>query len=52
MFSSLASVFGNIGQCDYSYANSFMDHFAENRENMRIQGNVMEKQFQSIGRFG
>ncbi|BDG78975.1 hypothetical protein BSF_07040 [Bacillus subtilis] len=38
MFSSLASVFGNIGQCDYSYANCYMDHFAENRENMRIQG--------------
>ncbi len=27
-FSSISSVFGNIGQCDYAYANSFMDNFA------------------------
>lgn len=29
MFSSLSAVTGNVGQADYSYANSFMDHFAE-----------------------
>ncbi len=27
-FSSIAGVFGNIGQCDYAYANSYMDNFA------------------------
>ncbi|HEX2925510.1 MAG TPA: amino acid adenylation domain-containing protein [Ruminiclostridium sp.] len=35
MFSSLSSVFGNIGQGDYSYANSFMDKFAYYREALR-----------------
>ena len=29
LFSSIASVFGNIGQADYAYANSFMNHFSE-----------------------
>lgn len=28
LYSSLASVLGNIGQCDYCYGNSFMDNFA------------------------
>lgn len=28
MFSSLAAVVGNSGQCDYSFANRFMDNFA------------------------
>ena len=28
MFSSTASIFGNIGQSDYAYANSFMDAYA------------------------
>ncbi|QMU65949.1 MAG: SDR family NAD(P)-dependent oxidoreductase [Flavobacteriaceae bacterium] len=31
-FSSIAASFGNTGQCDYAYANAFMDHFAEKRE--------------------
>jgi|GEM_PF-1407354 len=35
MFSSVSSVFGNIGQCDYAYANGFMDEFARWRERMR-----------------
>ncbi len=35
MFSSLSSIFGNIGQGDYSYANSFMDRFAYYREALR-----------------
>ncbi len=30
-FSSLASVAGNAGQCDYSFANHFMDAFAARR---------------------
>ena len=31
-FSAIASVFGNVGQCDYSYANSFLDYFMEERK--------------------
>jgi acyl transferase domain-containing protein/NADP-dependent 3-hydroxy acid dehydrogenase YdfG len=35
MCSSISSVFGSVGQCDYAYANSFMDHFVEIREKLR-----------------
>ncbi|HEV3036480.1 MAG TPA: SDR family NAD(P)-dependent oxidoreductase [Candidatus Angelobacter sp.] len=35
MFSSVAGVLGNIGQCDYAYANRFLDSFAESRESLR-----------------
>ncbi|MBN2532033.1 MAG: SDR family NAD(P)-dependent oxidoreductase [Spirochaetales bacterium] len=35
LFSSLSALAGNIGQSDYAYANSFMDHFAQLRENLR-----------------
>lgn len=35
IFSSVASIFGNVGQCDYSYANAFIDFFAEYREDLR-----------------
>lgn len=38
MFSSATSIIGNIGQSDYAYANSFMNHFAEFRENLRKIG--------------
>lgn len=38
MFSSISSIFGNLGQCDYAYANGFMDAFAEFREQLRSQG--------------
>lgn len=38
MFSSLAAVAGNAGQADYSFANSFMDSFAQHREAQRAQG--------------
>ncbi|MGI6668749.1 MAG: SDR family NAD(P)-dependent oxidoreductase [Acetivibrionales bacterium] len=38
MFSSFSAVSGNIGQCDYAYANSFMDHFAQMRESLREKG--------------
>ncbi|MDQ1352143.1 MAG: polyketide synthase PksN, partial [Acidobacteriota bacterium] len=38
LFSSLTAVLGNIGQCDYGYANSFLDHFAHWREGLRAKG--------------
>jgi len=38
LFSSLAGVNGNIGQCDYAFANHFMDSFAAKRELLRAQG--------------
>ncbi len=38
LFSSVTSVIGNAGQCDYAYGNAFMDHFAEKREYMRQEG--------------
>jgi polyketide synthase PksN len=38
LFSSLAAVGGNAGQCDYSFANHFMDSFAIQREQLRAQG--------------
>ena len=38
MFSSLAAVTGNIGQCDYSFANHFMDSLVNERELLRANG--------------
>ena len=35
MFSSVAGALGNPGQCDYAYANRFLDAFAESRERLR-----------------
>lgn len=35
MFSSLSAILGNVGQCDYSYANAFMDAFAKHRQQQR-----------------
>ncbi|WP_410511161.1 SDR family NAD(P)-dependent oxidoreductase [Paenibacillus sp. BR2-3] len=38
LFSSISAVIGNVGQCDYAYANSFMDHFAaEKRESVAFK---------------
>ena len=37
LFSALGALKGNPGQCDYSYANRFMDLFAERRETQRKQ---------------
>jgi acyl transferase domain-containing protein/acyl carrier protein len=37
-FSSAAAVFGNGGQADYAFANSFTDHFIERREQLRARG--------------
>lgn len=38
MFSSVASIFGNAGQCDYSYANGFVDGFAIHRQQLVNKG--------------
>ncbi|MFI1223258.1 MULTISPECIES: SDR family NAD(P)-dependent oxidoreductase [unclassified Streptomyces] len=38
LFSSLAAVLGNFGQSDYCYANSYLDAFAEYREELRERG--------------
>jgi acyl transferase domain-containing protein/acyl carrier protein len=38
MFSSAAALTGSAGQCDYAYANRFMDCFAVNRERLRSRG--------------
>ncbi len=38
LFSSIASVIGNPGQSDYAFANSFMNNFAEIREQFRTAG--------------
>jgi acyl transferase domain-containing protein/acyl carrier protein len=35
LFSSTAAVLGSVGQSDYAFANSFMDHFAARRERQR-----------------
>jgi polyketide synthase PksN len=37
-FSSLAAVAGNVGQCDYGFANHFMDSFMAGRELLRAKG--------------
>lgn len=36
--SSVASVNGNVGQCDYAFANGFLDAFAQQREQRRRRG--------------
>ena len=38
LFSSLSSVTGNVGQCDYAFANAFLDAFAQGRERLRRSG--------------
>lgn len=42
-FSSISSILGNAGQCDYSYANSFMNNFVLNREKQRSEGQRKDK---------
>ena len=37
LFSSVAAVMGSAGQCDYAYANCFMDRFAALREHLRVK---------------
>jgi polyketide synthase PksN len=38
LFSSLSAIGGNAGQCDYCFANYFMDSFAFQREALRARG--------------
>ncbi|KIG19430.1 Malonyl CoA-acyl carrier protein transacylase [Enhygromyxa salina] len=38
LFSSVASLMPNQGQCDYAAANAFLDHFAAQRELLREAG--------------
>ncbi|WP_127530135.1 SDR family NAD(P)-dependent oxidoreductase [Paenibacillus kobensis] len=38
LFSSISGVIGDIGLSDYAYCNSFLDYFAELREEMRKAG--------------
>jgi len=38
LFSSLAAIGGNAGQCDYSFANHYLDSFAAQREALRVAG--------------
>ncbi len=37
-FSSISALLGNMGQTDYSFANAFLDHFAQQRERLRERG--------------
>jgi polyketide synthase PksL len=38
LFSSVAGAFGNPGQCDYAFANGFLDAFAEQRQALVSSG--------------
>jgi polyketide synthase PksM len=38
LFSSITSIFGNIAQSDYAYANGFLDQFAFNRKQLKNEG--------------
>ncbi|EDN71817.1 Putative polyketide synthase [Beggiatoa sp. SS] len=41
LFSSVTAVLGNVGQCDYAYANSFMDNFALWRSKQKRSGKTL-----------
>ena len=41
LFSSIAAVLGNVGQCDYAYANGFMDEYAHYRTGIGSSGKII-----------
>jgi len=41
LFSAGAGVFGNAGQCDYAYANRFMDDYARSRTGKKSTGRIL-----------
>lgn len=38
LFSSVTGIFGNLGQCDYGYGNSFEDYFSHYRNHLQSSG--------------
>lgn len=38
LFSSVTGIFGNLGQCDYGYGNSFEDYFSHSRAHLVESG--------------
>lgn len=38
LFSSIAAIMPNVGQCDYAYANNYLNAFAEQRSRMEMKG--------------
>lgn len=38
MYSSISSVLGTVGQGNYSYANSYLNHYAQYRNQLRLAG--------------
>lgn len=45
LFSSVTAILGNLGQCDYGYANSFLDNFVSARNALASEGSRKGKAF-------
>ncbi|MEJ8302655.1 alpha/beta fold hydrolase [Saccharibacillus sacchari] len=41
MFSSITGKMGNVGQCDYAYANSFLDYYSNYRKEQKRPGRTV-----------